>query len=254
MAEKRRLGGHPKWKKKKKVANNKFGLVVVIHTFGRDGTFNPHFHCLMTKGFFDEEHNFFPINYINFKFLRIAWQNAVLKLLKELFPSDQYIKNLINLNYSNKNGFYVNAEIDIFQPKGIAKYIGRYLARPAIAEYRILDFSDGKVTYWYEDTRSKSKLTTSISVEQFIFRVFSHVPHKHFKLVHRFGLYSRRILQKNKDIFEKFKTMLFKIPALSWIDRILAYTGKHPFQCEKCSFFMKIIRLYHYKYGEIRYP
>jgi len=59
-----------------------------------------------------------------------------------------------------------------------------------------------------------------------------NVPHKHFKLVHRFGLYSKRILQKNKDIFEKFKTMLFKIPVLSLIYRILAYTGRHPFQCE----------------------
>ncbi|MGL5088825.1 MAG: transposase, partial [Cetobacterium sp.] len=32
----------------------------------------------------------------------------------------------------------------------MAKYIGRYLARPAIAEYRITDITDSTVTFWYQ--------------------------------------------------------------------------------------------------------
>lgn len=254
IGKKKKLGRPSKKSKKKKAVKLKFGLVTVIHTFGRDGQFNPHFHCLMTKGSFDKEQNFKPLTFLSYTFLRYAWQTAVLKLLAKKFPYDQKVKNLININYNNsKNGFYVNAEQDINKPKGLAKYIGRYLARPAIAEYRILDFSNGNVTYWYEDTKTKSKLTTTVSVEQFIFRVFSHVPHKHFRLVHRFGLYSRRLLEKDKELFSKFSAKLFKSSIPTWVERITVLTGVNPLQCKNCYSTMKKKLLYHFKYGYFEY-
>lgn len=254
IGKKKKLGRTPKKSKKKKAVKLKFGLVIVIHTFGRDGQFNPHFHCLMTKGSFNKEHTFKLLKFISYDFLRYAWQTAVLKLLAKKFPCDQKVKNLINLNYNNsKSGFYVNAEQHINEPKGLAKYIGRYLARPAIAEYRILDFSNGNVTYWYEDTKTKSKITTSFSVEQFIFQVFAHVPHKHFRLVHRFGLYSRRLTKKDKDIFSKFSGNLFKVSIPSWVERMKALTGINPIQCKKCFITMKKKLLYNYKYGYFEY-
>lgn len=254
IGKKKKLGRPSKKSKKKKAVKLKFGLVIVIHTFGRDGQFNPHFHCLMTKGSFDKKHNFKPLKYIPYTFLRYTWQTAVLKLLAKKFPNNQKVKNLINLNYNkNKNGFYVNAEQDINEPKGLAKYIGRYLARPAIAEYRILDFSNGNVTYWYEDTKTKSKITTCVTVEQFIFRVFSHVPHKHFRLVHRFGLYSRRLIEKDKELFSKFNAKLFKVSSPTWVERMKTLTGIDPIQCKKCFMTMKKKLLYHYKYGHFEY-
>jgi hypothetical protein len=42
--------------------------------------------------------------------------------------------------------------------RGAAKYIGRYLARPAIAEYRILEYDGKKVKFWYEDHKKKKVL------------------------------------------------------------------------------------------------
>ena len=68
--------GRPKKKKaktkkslKKKM---KFGLITVIHTFGRKGNFNPHFHCILTEGLFDKSGNFKPVKYLSYPFLREA--------------------------------------------------------------------------------------------------------------------------------------------------------------------------------------
>lgn len=72
IGKKKKLGRPPKKSKKKKSSKLKFGLVVVIHTFGRDGQFNPHFHCLMTKGSFDKDGNFNLLKYMSYDFLRHA--------------------------------------------------------------------------------------------------------------------------------------------------------------------------------------
>ena len=56
-----------------------------------------------------------------------------------------------------KEGFYVNAQRDLTNISQVARYIGRYLVRPAIAEYRIIKYDRKKVTFWYENKNPKKK-------------------------------------------------------------------------------------------------
>jgi len=49
------------------------------------------------------------------------------------------------------NGFYVNAESKMDDAYKAARYIGRYIARPAIAESRIQSYDGRTVTFSYED-------------------------------------------------------------------------------------------------------
>ena len=60
---------------------------------------------------------------------------------------------------SHENGFYVNAQRDLVDIKQAAKYIGRYLARPAIAEYRIIKYDGKYVTFWYENKKPKNLMS-----------------------------------------------------------------------------------------------
>ena len=53
--------------------------------------------------------------------------------------------------------FYVNAERRLTNIKQATQYIGRYLARPAIAEYRIINYDGKNVTYWYENKNLREK-------------------------------------------------------------------------------------------------
>lgn len=55
--------------------------------------------------------------------------------------------------------------------KGAAKYIGRYLARPAIAEYRILGYDRESVTYWYEDHQTGKRIEKREPIYRFLFNI-----------------------------------------------------------------------------------
>ena len=59
-------------------------------------------------------------------------------------------------------GFYVNAERDLTNIKQATKYIGRYLARPAMAEYRITSYDGKSVTFWYENKKPKKRITVTM--------------------------------------------------------------------------------------------
>ena len=57
------------------------------------------------------------------------------------------------------------------------KYIGRYLSRAPIAEYKILDFSDNKVTFYYEDlSNNKEKVEITMEVEEFHILIYQKAP------------------------------------------------------------------------------
>ena len=251
--------GRSKKRKKKTIKSlkkkMKFGLITVIHTFGRKANFNPHFHCILTEGLIDKNGTFTPVTYLPYDFLRVSWQAIVLKVLRKEFKNDQYVKNLLNLNYNNnkETGFYVHAEQRLTEPKGLANYLGRYLARPAIAEYRILEYSNDKVTYWYTDTKTKEKTTVTIPVEDFIYRICLHIPHKNFKMVRRFGIYSRRGSHKMRKILSKFRSKLFKIKRPTWVEKIIGYTGSNPLECKICFRKLKKTKLFHYFYGEYKF-
>ncbi len=60
--------------------------------------------------------------------------------------------------------------------KGATRYIGRYLGKPAIAEYRIVNYDGDEVTFWYEDHKTKKRVVETITVETFMGRLLMHIP------------------------------------------------------------------------------
>lgn len=66
-----------------------------------------------------------------------------------------------------------------------------YLARPAIAEYRVVSYDHHKVHYWYEDHRTGKRVDVVSPVMKFIYDLVQHIPPKHFRMVGRYSLYSR---------------------------------------------------------------
>ncbi|NOV04493.1 transposase [Paenibacillus planticolens] len=99
------------------------------------------------------------VEYVSFSYLRKSWQKLLMDLIMKWFPTDTKVKELVNQLYQRyKHGFYVNAEQRMKDARGAAKYIGRYLARPAIAEYRILSYDYHKVHFWYEDHQTGQRV------------------------------------------------------------------------------------------------
>ena len=166
--------------------------------------------------------------------------------IREFFFLHRHLlKNLADASYLALK--YSFKKLGISNIGVIAKYIGRYLARPAIAEYRIIFFNEKIVKFWYQSPDSKKKITITLTLEKFLGRILSHIPPKNFKMVRRFGLYSRR--SKNKI---SRKTKLFKTKP-SWAERFFKAFGINPLICRKCSSHLHLLEIFHVKYGIIQY-
>lgn len=233
-----------------KLGIKNIGSIATIHTFSRKVDWNPHIHSLITFGGITKDNKWKNIKNLPWQVLRKSWQKCVLDIIAKYAKkhNSQHLKNKITLTYKRyKNGFYVNTESVVSNSKTIAKYLGRYLARPAIAEYRITSFNDKVVTFWFKDPDSDKKKYITLTMEKFLGRILSHIPPRNFKMVRRFGLYSRR--SKNK-IPRKIK--LFKTKS-SWAERILKAFGTNPLICRKCSSPLHLLEIFHIKYGVIHY-
>ena len=225
-----------------------FGAIINIHTFGRDTNWNPHIHCVFTLGGFDKFSNWKNINSLSYTLLRKSWQRCSLKIIQNFAnkTKNTNLNNKISLYYHEyKDGFYVNANQKINNSFEICKYIGRYLARPAISEYRILKITESHVTFWYQNPDSKDKISLTLTTNQFIGRLLSHIPLKNFKMIRRFGLYARRTKNKMPK-----KNKLFKAN-LSWAERIFKTFGTNPLICPNCGSTLILLEIYHIKYGVI---
>lgn len=234
----------------KKQGVHDFGLITTIHTFSRKVEWNPHIHCLVTFGGLTSKNQWKNIKSLSWNSLRKSWQKCALDIISNYAKENdsQVHKNRVNKAYADHpDGYYVNAKTEIQNPKQVAKYIGRYLARPAIAEYRITYFNDDIVKFWYEDAKDKKRYHLTLSMEDFLGRILSHIPPKNFKMVRRFGLYSRRSKNKMPRKIKLFKTKS------SWTERFFKVFGINPLICRKCSSPLHLLEIFHVKYGIIQY-
>lgn len=247
------------YQRKSKKRNLQVGVITVIHTFGRDLKFNPHIHALVTEGAIDSRNEWVPTAFIPYEYLRKAWQKVLMDLMKKWFPNDQKIVRLINDLYARyKKGFYVNAEKKMRDAKGAAKYIGRYLARPAVAEYRIEEYDGKIVRFWYEDHKTGKRIEETLPVYRFLFNLLQHISPKHFRMVRRFGLYSRRTHEKAKTVLDLYSFVRTKQLSLllerkkkrkTYRQRMIEAFDKDPFKCPHCHRQMDLVEIWHADYG-----
>ena len=168
------------------------GILAVIHTFGGDIKFNPHIHVLVTEGGLTGD-QWVDISFIPYTLLRKKWQYHLLTGLKSILPKTRENARFIDYLFkSQPKGFYVNGEKKMTSVRYAARYLGRYLARPALAEYRIVHYDGQKVTFWHKDHDTKEKKYATLEVDEFIKLLIEHIPLKGFKMVRHYGLYSRR--------------------------------------------------------------
>ena len=168
------------------------GIIEVFHPFGKDLKHHPHVHMIATEGGFDEQGNFVHLgNYISYKSLHKVWEYLILKALRKRLPSG--VADEAYRKYPD--GFCVYVREDrILSRKGFAKYIGRYVRHPAIANSRITAYNGEAVRFNWKDHGDRINYKIMLA-HDFISAIIQHIPEKNQKLIRYYGIYSRR---KNK--------------------------------------------------------
>jgi hypothetical protein len=170
------------------------GAIVVLHPFGRDLCFKPHIHILVTEGGFDRRNSFVHQRFIPARALRKTWQYQLLTNFKRVLPQTTENAKFINeLFREYPEGFYayLPEESRIISKRKIAKYVGRYVRHPAIANSRIYAYNGTEVSFWYKDNQDV-RHTKTMLVFDFISAVIQHIPEKHFKMIRYYGAYCRK--------------------------------------------------------------
>jgi hypothetical protein len=239
------LEANPDWRKElfgaanrtlRKVLKAEPGIVMVLHPYGKDLKVNYHLHVLVTEGGLNAEGEWEEQSFINYAALRKIWQYECLNALRNAMPKNAENARLIDQLFRiYRNGFYVHAEPRVEDGVGISRYIGRYIRHPAIADARILAYDGEHVTFFYEDHQGLRHEQTW-PVLAFIHGVVRHIPPKHFKMVHYFGLYAPRKAAQVQAILQHIGQMLGRVVhRLNWRERIERDFGRDPLQCPRCG-------------------
>lgn len=133
--------------------------------------------------------------------------SMLLLLLVDLIKAiNTLIKNisiLILLLDNGKNLLLILLKVGIIKIKILKKKLKLSLF---LFIKKIRDFSDNKVTFYYEDlSNNKEKVEVTIDVEKFLSKLIIHIPPKNFKMIRRFGIYSRNIKTELKFIISRMK-------------------------------------------------
>ena len=214
-----------------------YGLISVIHTFGRDLKWNPHVHAIVSLGGFNKNLEFRKMRYFNVDTIAGQWKYHVLKIIENgSYPNRKIEKDARNtatkLYKENRRFFFNVGNGDINSTKGIIKYLGRYLARAPIAEYKITDITMPSV--------------------RFVSHILIHLLPKNFKMVNRYGFYSRHISDRLKETIDAFRKKI-AVSRYSFYQRQMYKTFRmNPFYCPACKVKMIVWEFYHYRYPPLK--
>ena len=123
------------------------------------------------------------------------------------------------------------------------------IPRSPIAEYRITDIADDKVTFFFNDlANDKKKTYVTIPSEKFVSHILIHLPAKNFKMVNRYGFYSSHISDSLKKAIDAFRNNI-AVSRYSFYQRQMYKTfGMNPFYCPVCKLKMIVWEFCHYRY------
>jgi len=179
--------------------NGTLGFTAILHTWGQALEYHIHLHCIVPGGAlsFDRETFkscpsrdwLFPI-----KALSRVFREKYLAALQKLHENGTLVTPPAHdfqmlCEALRKHEWVVYAKPPYSGPETVIEYLSRYTHRVAISNARILDISDGNVTFTWKDYKDDSKIKVMIlSADEFIRRFILHILPPHFVRIRHFGL------------------------------------------------------------------
>lgn len=214
------------------------GIVLVLHPFGDDLKPNFHLHAIVSCGGLSKDQSqFVPVDYLDYNIMRKTWQYTILTALRHHSQNlDPELNAIINWCFKFRtNGFVIFADTIIKKSKKeVLRYIARYTKHPPISNRRIIDYDGSSVTFTYESYGQQK--TKSIPKLEFILAVLQHTSSKHFKIIRRFGLYSRRSATKYQTAVS-FLDPQTAMPFIkfNWRFNLTIFNHHDPLCCDICN-------------------
>jgi hypothetical protein len=182
------------------------GLICSLHTWGRNLSFHPHLHCLVTAGgLLDaafwaraKKSNLVPYRVVRelYRGKMIAAVRGALRSGKLVLPPELPAFRLENtLNRLGREPWNVEVGQRYSHGGGVVTYLARYVRGGPISDSRIVASDASSVTFRYLDHRDGQTKEMRLSPKDFILRVMQHVPPPRKKMVRYYGLYAEHNIE-----------------------------------------------------------
>jgi len=176
------------------------GVLMAMHTWGRQLNLHPHIHCVVTAGGVDGEGNWkdsgdylLPARVVR-SLYRGRFQAAIRRALEngelKLPPDHTQIQVEQLLGQAGRKTWCVKIEEQYAHGKGVMLYLSRYLRGGPINPKQIVRCDSERIGFRYKDHRDKRTKVLNIKPDEFIRRVMLHVPETGQHMVRHYGLYS----------------------------------------------------------------
>lgn len=212
--------------------------VSIIHTFGRSLIFNPHIHMiLLDGGISNKSKQFIKCDFFSYPSFRKRFMKVLLDMLEEDIGKDEFRKVKNDMYKKHREGFYVFAPPSKYKSYvELIKYVCRYVARPVMAESRIIDYDGTFVTFWYQRHEDDIIVIEKVHAFEFISRIIIHIPDYNFKQIRFYGAYhnSTKLEVEVIKILTKEKSDYFK-KLNNWRCMSLLDFSIDPLYCPTCK-------------------
>lgn len=207
------------------------GAIAVLHTHSRRLDFHPHVHLAL------------PAAAIDIK--RRLWRTKTRKKTPYLFSHkalatvfrakmlDEITQAGLALPKHYPESWIVDCKHVGNGDKALV-YLGRYLYRGVLQEKDIVACDNGKVSFRYQNSKTKQKEVRTLAGEDFLWLLLQHVLPKGFRRARNFGF----LHPNSKRLIQLLHYLLKLDPARStaWLRK------RPPLTCHRCGGEMKIVR------------
>ena len=223
----------------------KLGFISTLHTWDQVLKSHFHLHCLVAGGILSSDRKqWIPCknDYLfNEEALSLVFRGKFIDKVNrarkgdKLRIADDKYRQLKSKLYS-KN-WVVSVRDPIYQAQHVLEYIARYTHRVAIANSRLIELTDGMVTFSYKDRKNNTTETTTISAANFIHRFFLHILPQRFVRIRHYGFLANRNRKANLSRIR----LLLKLPPqpdlgnASIEEMMLELTGVDITRCPYCE-------------------
>jgi hypothetical protein len=185
------------------------GFVAVLHTWGQNLQHHPHVHCLVPGGGLSLDGTqwiacrpgfFLPVRVLSRLFRGLflekleaafgAGRLAFFGALARLVDAAAFVRCLAELR---RVDWVAYAKRPFAGPAAVLAYLARYTHRVAISNSRLVQLTDGQVSFRWRDYRhhNKTKVMT-LAAAEFIRRFLLHALPEGFHRVRHYGFFANR--------------------------------------------------------------
>lgn len=183
------------------------GMIMALHSWGRNLSDHPHIHCLVTGGGLTAAGRWVEVRrkcLLPRKVVMILFRGKLLDGLRKAadagtltLPPTMRLAQLKGLlNKLGRQTWNVKILEGYTRPDGVLKYLARYIRGGPLSNRQLVSYRDGRVLFRHQNHREvdeSGKPATAIAdlpVEEFLRRLLTHVPIPGMHTVRSYGLYA----------------------------------------------------------------